>query len=190
LATGRNADYTVADRSGHIISRLKEEKMNKRVQMVVGRVLGMALLVGLTAQARPAAQGNQGNPEAEFKKLADAFVAAWDKADAKAIAALHTKDGVRLSGNGEPAVVGTAAIEQALAAALSGPYKGTTLSITPNQSKRVTADTYIGEGTYEVRGGSVPPGTPTRGQYLNTMVREGGRWRIAASAVIPTPPAK
>lgn len=98
--------------------------MNKRLQVVVCRVFAVALLVGLAAQARPAAQGNQANPEAEFQKLADAFTAAWGKADAKAIAALHTKDAVRLSGTGEPAMVGTAAIEQSLAAALSGPYKG------------------------------------------------------------------
>lgn len=159
--------------------------MNRRVTGLAGRVLGVVLLVGLTGQVHQAAQGNQANPEAEFQKVAEAFIAAWAKGDAKAIAALHTKEGVRMSGTGEPAVIGTAAIEQALAAALSGPYKGTTLSIKSNQYRRVTADTYVGEGTYEVSGGSIPAGTPTRGQYLNTMVREGGRWRIAASAVMP-----
>jgi uncharacterized protein (TIGR02246 family) len=159
--------------------------MNRRVTGLVGRTLAVVLLVGLTGQVHPAAQGNQAGPQAEFQKVADAFIAAWGKGDAKGIAALHTKDAVRISGTGDPAAVGTAAIEQALAAALSGPYKGTTLSIKQNQYQRVTADTYVGEGTYEVSGGSMPAGTPTRGQYLNTMVREGGRWRIAASAVMP-----
>ncbi|HJR59925.1 MAG TPA: SgcJ/EcaC family oxidoreductase [Vicinamibacterales bacterium] len=159
--------------------------MNKRVHVGVCRVVGMALLVGLAAQARPAAQGNQAKPDAEFQKLADAFSQAWAKGDAKGIAALHTKDAVRVAGTGEPAVVGTEAIEKALAAALTGPYKGSTLVIKPNQYNRVSADTYVGEGTYEVQGGAIPAGTPTRGQYLNTMVRTGGVWRIAASAVMP-----
>jgi hypothetical protein len=57
--------------------------------------------------------------------------------------------------------------------------------VTTNKFHRVDADTYIGEGTYQVSGGSVPAGTPTSGQYLNTMVRQGGAWRIAASAVMP-----
>jgi len=161
--------------------------MNKRVQVVVWRVVGVALLVGLIAQASPRAQAN---PEAEFQKLADAFSAAWAKGDAKGIAALHTKDAIRLSGNGEPAVVGTAAIEKGFATTLAGPMKGTTLSIKSNQARRVSADTYVGEGTYTVEGGTPPAGTPTRGQYMNVMVREGGRWRIAASSIMPAMPQK
>jgi uncharacterized protein (TIGR02246 family) len=153
--------------------------MTKRVRIVVGRVLGMALLLGLVAPAIA-----QQAPDAELQKVADAFMAAWAKGDAKALAALHTKEAVRVTG-GTAAAVGTAAIEQALGAAFIGPYKGTTLAVTTNKFHRVDADTYIGEGTYQVSDGSVPAGTPTSGQYLNTMVRQGGAWRIAASAVMP-----
>lgn len=151
-------------------------------------VIWVVAIVLLAAGAHTSTQTQ--DPEPEFKKLADAFAAAWAKGDAKAIAALHTKDAVRITGNGEPAVVGTAAIEQALAGALSGPYKGTMLVIKSNPSRRVAPDTYIGEGTYEVTGGSVPAGNPTRGQYMNVLLREGGRWRIAASAVMPVMPPK
>lgn len=156
--------------------------MNSRVQIVVGRVLGIALLAGLTGTGLVLAQAT---PDAEFKKIADAFSQAWAKGDAKGIAALHTKDAVRMSGSGDPAVKGTAAIEKAMADALAGPYKGTTLNITSTSYTRVTADTYVGEGSYEIAGGTPPAGSPTRGQYMNTMVRQGGRWLIAASAVMP-----
>ena len=156
--------------------------MRGRLRIVVSRLIGVVLLLGVAAVVNV---GAQANIDAEFKKIADAFSDAWAKGDGKAIAALHTKDAVRVTGNGEAPVVGTAAIEAALSAALAGPYKGSRLVITPNKNHRVTADTYVGEGTYEVTGGTPPPGTPTRGQYMNTLVRQGGRWLIAAAAVMP-----
>lgn len=161
--------------------------MRGRAQIVVCRVIGIALLVGGVAAVSVRAQATL---DAEFKKIADAFSDAWAKGDGKAMAALHTKDAVRMSGNGEPAVVGTAAIENAMTTVLAGPLKGTKLVITPGKNYRVTADTYIGEGTYEVTGGAPPAGTATRGQYMNTLVRQGGRWLIAGSAVMPATTAK
>lgn len=141
----------------------------------------MALLLGLVAHGPVVAQGK---PDAEFQKIADAFSAAWAKGDAKAIAALHTKDAVRVTGT-DPAVKGTPAIEAALMAALTGPYKGTTLTIKSAGFTQVTPDVYTGDGMYQVSGGAVPAGVPTSGQYLNTMVRQGGKWMIASAAVMP-----
>lgn len=161
--------------------------MIERVRFVVGRALGVALVVGMAAHGTLSAQPS---PDAEFKKVADAFAQAWGKGDAKAITALHTKDAVRITGNGEPAVQGSAAIEKALSTTLTGPYKGTTLTITSNAYRRVTDDVYVGEGTYQIAGGAPPAGTATRGQFMNTMVRQGGSWLIAASAVMPAPMQK
>ena len=160
--------------------------MKGRAQIVAFRVIGIALLVAGVAAVGVRAQAT---PDAEFKKIADAFSDAFAKGDAKAIAALHTKDAVRMVA-GEASVVGTAAIEKAMTTALTGPYKGSRLVITSTKNHRVSADTYIGEGTYEISGGTPPAGTPTKGQYMNTLVRQGGRWLIAASAVMPTPAAK
>ncbi|HEX6215125.1 MAG TPA: SgcJ/EcaC family oxidoreductase [Vicinamibacterales bacterium] len=154
--------------------------MSKRVRIVVCRVLGVGLLLGMAAQGAEAQ-----SPDQEFQKIADAFMAAWANADAKAIAALHTKNGVRVTGGTDGASVGTAAIVQGFTTTLAGPYKGTKLVIKSNKFHQVDANTYVGEGTYQITGGAVPPGTPTSGQYMNTMVREGGAWKIAASAVMP-----
>ena len=161
--------------------------MSKRAGFVVTPTLGVALIIGLAAAGT---LGAQAAPEAEFKKVADAFSQAWAKGDAKAIAALHTKDAVRVTGTGEAAARGTAAIEQAMTTALTGAYKGTTLTIKSNAYQKVTDDVYVGEGTYALSGGSPQPGVPMGGQFMNTMVRQGGRWLIAASAVMPATPAK
>ena len=146
------------------------------------RLVGVLLLAGLASHGAVRAQAN---PDAEFKKIGDAYAAAWARGDAKAIAALHTKDAMRMGGDGQPAVNGSAVIEQGMAAALAGPYKGSTLTITPNSSKRVTADTYVNEGAYSISGGTPVAGASTHGQYMNVFVREGGKWLIAASVVMP-----
>jgi uncharacterized protein (TIGR02246 family) len=155
--------------------------MSKRVRIVAGRVLGVAFVVGITASAALA----QPAPDAELQKVADAFMAAWATGDAKALAALHTTEAVRVTGGTAAAAVGTAAIEQGFTTSLGGAYKGTQLVVKTNKYHRVDANTYIGEGTYQITGGSVPAGTPTSGQYLNTMVRQSGVWKIASSAVMP-----
>jgi len=155
--------------------------MRGRIQVSAYWILAVAIVAATSAAVVRA----QATPDAEFKKLADAFMQAWAKGDAKGIAALHTKDAVRIGGTGSPAVSGTAAIESAMNEGLSGAYKGTTLTITPDQSKQVAPGTYVGYGTYTITGGTPPPGAPLNGQYMNTMVRQSGRWLIAASAVIP-----
>jgi len=152
-----------------------------------GLAVAAALVVAVTAMQTHA----QGNPEAEFKKIADQFAAAWNKGDATAIAALHAEDAVRLNGDGTVAS-GRAAIAKGMTEALGGMWKDSRLTITPNQYKRVTDDVYVGEGTYRISGGTPPAGAPTSGSYMNTMARRGGRWMIAGSAVFspPPPPAK
>jgi len=158
--------------------------MVKSLRGIFCRVPGLILLVAVASHAPVAAQAN---PDAEFKKIGEAYAAAWAKGDAKAIAALHTKDAMRMGGEGQPPVNGSAVIEQGLIAAFAGPYKGSTLTVTSNSSKRVTADTYVNEGTYAISGGSPIPGAPDHGQFMNVFVREGGKWLIAASVIMPAP---
>jgi uncharacterized protein (TIGR02246 family) len=131
-----------------------------------------------------AALWGQANMDPEFRKLADQYAEAWAKGDAKAIANLHTPDALQITGDGRLAV-GRSAIELAASEGLSGPSKGSTLIITQGQSKAVSKDVYVGEGTYEVTGGTAP----SKGRYLLTFVRQGDRWLIASSAAIMTLPA-
>lgn len=147
------------------------------------RLCTIAAIV-LGAAALTHAQG----AEADLKKLATGFSHAWMRADAKAIAALHTEDAIRLPGNGQ-VINGRAEIEQNYVQGLTGPFKGSQIAITAGQLKRLTADVYVGEGRFEITGGAVTAGTLTSGTYANTYVRRDGRWLIAMSAV-SYPPAK
>lgn len=156
------------------------------MKRIVLATLGVALMMGSGAPVRA-----QAGVDAEFKKLVDAFVQAWDKGDAKGVAALHTADAIRLNTDGTVAV-GRAEIEKGMATAFAGPMKGARLMVTEGKRSQVTPDIYVGEGTYEVTGGApAPAGMTNKGHYVNTVVRQSGRLLIASSAVQATmAPAK
>jgi len=149
--------------------------MNRRLQRVT--VAAVLMMSGAVLRG-------QATMDADFRKLADQYAEAWAKGDAKAIANLHTPDALQITGDGRLAV-GRTAIEAAVSQGLSGPSKGSTLIITQGQSKAVSRDVYVGEGTYEVTGGAAP----SKGRYLLTFVRQGDRWLIASSAATLTLPA-
>ena len=147
---------------------------------------GFALVITLAASVEVHPQGTSQADE-DLKKLADDFTRAWTKGDANALAGFHTQDAIRIPGDGQ-VVTGRAAIERNFSQGLSGPWKGSTLTITPGTSRQLTPDVSVGEGRFQITGGTPPPGAATTGQYLNTYVRQGGRWQIATSAII-LPPA-
>lgn len=149
------------------------------------RVFGTALLTATVAIFVAGALRAQEPTEAELRRLADAYAQAWAKGDAKALAALHSTEAMRVAADGKVSV-GRAPIEQALTATLTGPYRGTKIVLTAGQTTRVAQDVYATEGTFSIGGGMPPAGFPTRGRYLNTIVRVSGRWLIASHAVVPT----
>jgi uncharacterized protein (TIGR02246 family) len=140
--------------------------------------LCVVLVMGFDATGRA-----QSGVDAEFRKLVDAFVQAWNNGDAKGVAALHTTDAIRLNTDGT-VVIGRAEIEKGMATAFAGPMKGARLTITEGKRSQVSPDIYVAEGTYAVSGGGPPaPGMANNGHYLNTVVRQGGRLLVASSAV-------
>jgi uncharacterized protein (TIGR02246 family) len=145
-------------------------------------VLAVAILVSLAQAARA-----QEPTDAELKRLADAYTAAWNKGDAKALAALHTTEGMRVAIDGKVAI-GRQAIEQSLTELMAGPYRGTKLGIVQGQTTRVSQDVYVNEGRFSVAGGAPPAGAPTRGHYVNTLVRQSGRWLIGVNVAFAPPP--
>ena len=132
----------------------------------------------------------QAPTDGELRRLIDAYAQAWAKGDARALAGLYTTEAILVAADGKVSV-GRAAIEQAMKEALTGPYRGTKLGMTPGQTGRAGQDVYAAEGTYLITGGMPPAGSATRGRYLNTLVRTSGRWLIASHADIAAPrPAK
>jgi len=128
----------------------------------------------------------QAPTDAELRRLGDAYAQAWAKGDARAVAGLYTTEAILIGPDGKVSV-GRAAIEQAMKEALTGPYRGTKLGMTPGQTTRAGQDVYVAEGTFQVSGGMPPAGYATRGRYLNTIVRTSGRWFIASHADIAAP---
>ena len=123
------------------------------------------------------------NPE--LQKIADAFVAAWNKGDPKALTALFAENGIsadsldrRLPGSNRGGST----------KGFAGPLKGSKLVVTPAEERTITPELTVTTGTWAISGGAPPPGGASTGTYINTMVRQGGKWLIASSAPIPAPP--
>lgn len=149
------------------------------MKTLVASVLAVVLLTGAAATVR------QSDPD--LNRLTEQYQAAWNKGDAKAVGALYSQNAMRTQANAAP-LAGRAAIEQFFVKSFAGDWKGTKLTLKPGRSQEVTPEIRIMEGTWEVSGGT---GGPQRGRYLNTVVREGGEWRLLSVATIPdTPPAK
>lgn len=157
----------------------KNSTMKRLTLWVGGAALAATLMTAGTVQGQAPSDG-------EVRRLTEAYAAAWAKGDAKALAGLHTTEALRIGFDGKVAV-GRAAIEQSFALALNGPYRGSKIGLTPGQTARAAQDVYVAEGTFLIAGGMPPAGSPTRGRYLNTIVRSNGRWMIAGNAFLPPP---
>lgn len=115
-----------------------------------------------------------------IQKLIQDYEVAFNKGDAKAVAALYTTDAVLLSPTGG-LCVGRAEIESDMAEALSGPFKWAKATLRIGRVQMIKPDVALVQGTVEIAGTS----TPMSGRYLSTMVRESGEWQLASIAAIP-----
>ncbi|MBY0488838.1 MAG: SgcJ/EcaC family oxidoreductase [Gemmatimonadaceae bacterium] len=125
--------------------------------------------------------------EAAVNKIATDYVAAWAKADAKAIAGLHTADAVIVGGDGAVSS-GRAAIEKAVAANFAGMFKGTTLKVMPAGTRQLAPNVAGAHGTWEVSAGGK---VVASGHFVSTDVKTAEGWKTAhfASFTPQAPPA-
>jgi uncharacterized protein (TIGR02246 family) len=124
------------------------------------------------------AQRPKGNPqdEAALLKGAEAFVDAFHKGDAKAVAAHWTPDGDYIDQTGKH-MKGRDDIEKAFAG-LFAEHKGLKLRIDIAALKFVTPDVAIEDGTTAV----IPPdgGPPSRARYSIVHVKKNGQWYLSS----------
>jgi uncharacterized protein (TIGR02246 family) len=147
-------------------------------------LLGLVLLVGTRMQA----DDPKGNATAEsaIQKQAEAFVEAFHKGDAKAVAALWVADGDFIDQTGRQ-VKGREAIEKAFED-LFAENKGLKLHVEGLSLRFVTPDVAIEDGTTEAF--PADGGPPTRGRYSNVHVKKDGQWLLSAVRMAPfTPPS-
>jgi uncharacterized protein (TIGR02246 family) len=127
--------------------------------------------------ARPALAQAESNPqEAAIFKSAEAFVDAFHKGDAKAVAAFWTADGDYVDQTGKH-LKGRQAIEEAFHNFFSE-NKGMKLRINVTSLRFVTPELAIEDGTTE----TLPPNgaPPSRTRYTNVHVKKGGQWSLAS----------
>ena len=78
-------------------------------------------------------------PDPDAQKIIDQYIAAFNKGDAKGVAALYTADATRVGPDGQ-LLTGRAAVEKSYADGFAGAIKGSTLSIQQGRVQVVTPD--------------------------------------------------
>jgi len=140
------------------------------------------------AVAAPSYLLGQAGITPEYQKLMDSFTAAYNKGDGAGVAAHYVEKAVRVGPDGS-VQSSRAAIQETYSQYLAGPFKGAKIALTASEMRELTPDVRVVVGTFDITGASVGP---LSGKYVNTLVREGGQWKIAATAalrpVTATPP--
>jgi uncharacterized protein (TIGR02246 family) len=136
-----------------------------------------ALLATTFTLASPwvaAQQPKNPKEEAALLKKAEAFVEAFHKGDAKALAAFWTPDGDYTDQTGRH-TKGREAIEKVFKGFFAE-NKGLKLRININALRFVTPDVAVEDGTTEV----IPPdgGPPSRARYTIVHVKKDGQWYL------------
>lgn len=135
-----------------------------------------SLLLLLAAWARAAvAQDAPIDDLAAIRESSKAFAAAFDKGDAKAVAAMWTLDGEFTDDRGRT-FSGRSAIEKEYAAFFAE-HKGLKLKLTIDSLKKVSPDTAIEDGRATLE--PAPPGPPAVSKYMAIHVRMGGQWLMS-----------
>jgi len=130
-------------------------------------ILAMILalpLAGTSAQDEKAAPG-QG-------KRAQEFIAAFNKGDAKAVAAFWTEEASYVDQTGHE-VKGRAALEKMYAGEFAV-QKGAKLKVTVTAARMVTADVALEDGITEVT--PADGGPPTVARFSAVLVKKNGEW--------------
>jgi len=131
---------------------------------------------------------------AGVRKSCEAIVNAWNKHDAKAIAAVFAEDADMVAPDGT-LHSGRAAIEKAFTEDHSGPMSQSTLYILKEPVRFPTPDTAVSDATVEVRDVVGPDGQKTTAKLVVTNIwkRTDGKWWVFASRphiLMPHPAAK
>ncbi len=135
----------------------------------------VALAAALSVRtARAADQIDKAKEEAALQKNAEAFVEAFDKGDAKALAAFFTEDADIIDQDGRQ-IKGRKAIEETYTKIFAA-AKGAKLLITVNSVHVVSPDLAIEDGLTEVK--PADGGPPSTSRYTVVHVKQDGSWRL------------
>jgi uncharacterized protein (TIGR02246 family) len=141
-------------------------------------VVAVLALVCAFATHQGLALQSKGNPKdmEMIAKNAEAFIEAFHKGDAKAVAAFWTPDGDYTDQTGKH-IKGRDAIEKVFAH-LFAENKGMKLRINSDALKFVTPDVAVEDGSTEVVASEGAP--PTRARYTIVHVKKDGNWYLSS----------
>jgi uncharacterized protein (TIGR02246 family) len=125
----------------------------------------------------PSAERSKGNPkdEAAIAANAEAFVAAFQKGDAKAVAAFWAPEGTYTDLTGRQ-MKGREAIEKVFTE-LFATNKGLRVGISSESLQFITPEVAVEEGVTEVF--PADGGPPSRARFSNVHVKKNGQWLLS-----------
>ena len=121
--------------------------------------------------------------EATIRKAWQDYVKAWNKHEAKALAAFYTEDVDRRTNNGKVSK-GRAAVAQAIADELRA-SKNATLSTVQLDIRVITPDVAILDASDELRGLEGAEASVVRTNHTSVFVRKNGKWLTTAIRAWP-----
>lgn len=151
--------------------------MPRRKTLSAASALALALVAGLIiAQEKKPEPPRSARPadEAAIRRTMNNFVAAFEKGDANAAAALLTSE-AELIADDAPTVRGRDAIQKALAAHFAKNPK-VKIALEVESQRFLSRDTAIEEGHIKT---TRPKETPTHQRYSVLYVREDGKWLLS-----------
>jgi uncharacterized protein (TIGR02246 family) len=156
--------------------------MNRRITLTAGSVLAALAVGAIAAREQPEAPakstGGARDADTEaIRKAGEAFAAAFEKGDAKAVAALWT-DGAEYVGEDGVTLRGRAEIEKAFTELFKDGHPER-LEVDVRSVRFPSRDTAVEEGI--LRHQPAGPGLPSSTRYETVLVREDGKWLIAHS---------
>ena len=196
LETGKKYEYTIRARwtqSGRTVERTRRVSVNGgadvRVDFLAPGSEGKTTVErGANYQAPGSAGQYEGDPndKAAIARNGEAFVEAFHKGDAKALAVFWTPDGDYTDETGRH-LKGREAIAKAFEQYFAE-NKGLKLRIESQALRFLTPDVAIEDGTTEV----IPPngGPPSRARYNIVHAKKDGQWLLGSVHDAPfTPPS-
>lgn len=158
------------------------QRYDPRMKMATAAALIMMLAPG----AIDLAGAKTMDDKAEILRLEGQFIAAWNKGDPRAAAAVYAEDGVRVGAFGDVSQ-GREAIEAAYAKLLGETMKGATVEWQPSV-RLLTLDIGLAQGPLVIH----PAGAaaPIRGYALDIWRKSAGSWHLVEGhpKLFPPPP--
>lgn len=140
------------------------------------------------------ARGLDSASEKEVRAAGDAFVAAWNKHDAKAMAALWAPDGDLINPFGRVAK-GRAEVEKLFSDEHTTVMKGSTYSLSNFTARFPSPAVAVVDWDGEITGVQAPDGSPIpafKHHVVDVYTKKGGKWWLMtarAMAFLPPPGA-